>query len=623
MTPMTPRSADDWLAEAKRFRDDVELFRAYDVARRGLKQHPDDPRLKHLAVLCLASSGATQQADEAYDKFELATQRARPLQLAIDIKCLPPRLAKDRALALNGTARRSALAQAGDLYEAVYRGYKGKPGAYYPAINAATLRLLAGDRRAAARLAGAVLKLLTRRADGADYWETATKIEALLVLGRSGQARALMTKARDRIDPNKVGDLRALAATLRQLQLIVRATGLPADWLDHIRADRVVHYLGHIIGAPGAGGRFPAEQEPRIRARIEKHLDAAPVSFAYGSLAAGADILFAEALLERGAKLNVVLPFDRDDFIERSVRPAGEDWVTRFRRCAAEAETVRFATEGKGHQNDRLFTYGSQIAMGFAVLRAQHISTKVEQLAVYDGRPAIGQVGTAHEISLWRRTGRKPHIIRCGNRSRAVHSASQPGGGDGGRHPRAMLFADVKGYSKLTDVEVPVFFKLVLGAFARVLKRYGDKVLHKNTWGDALYLVFDDAGLAARCALDLQAEMATIDRAAVGLPEEMGLRIGGHLGPTYAGVDPVINKAAFFGAHVSRAARIEPVTPVGSIYVTEAFAAILALHNADEFACDYVGVTKAAKRYKAMRMFALRQREPNQGRARGKKNRRA
>jgi class 3 adenylate cyclase len=175
-----------------------------------------------------------------------------------------------------------------------------------------------------------------------------------------------------------------------------------------------------------------------------------------------------------------------------------------------------------------------------------------------------------------------------------------------------MLFGDVKGYSKLTDVEVPVFFKLVLGAFARVLKPYGNKVLHKNTWGDALYLVFDDAGLAARCALQLQDEMAAIDRAAAGLPADMGLRIGGHLGPTFAGIDPVIDKPAFFGAHVSRAARVEPVTPVGSIYVTEAFAAILALHNADEFACDYVGITQAAKHYKPpMRMFALRRRAPH------------
>ena len=51
-----------------------------------------------------------------------------------------------------------------------------------------------------------------------------------------------------------------------------------------------------------------------------------------------------------------------------------------------------------------------------------------------------------------------------------------------------------------------------------------------------------------------------------------------------------------YGAHVSRAARIEPITPEGCVYVTETFAAVLALHNADQFSCDYVGITDMAKR---------------------------
>lgn len=61
----------------------------------------------------------------------------------------------------------------------------------------------------------------------------------------------------------------------------------------------------------------------------------------------------------------------------------------------------------------------------------------------------------------------------------------------------------------------------------------------------------------------------------------------------------------FLGAPVSRAARIEPVTPEGCVYVTETFAAILALHDAEEFRCQYVGMTQAAKDYGAMRMCLL------------------
>ena len=86
----------------------------------------------------------------------------------------------------------------------------------------------------------------------------------------------------------------------------------------------------------------------------------------------------------------------------------------------------------------------------------------------------------------------------------------------------------------------------------------------------------------------------------------MAMRIGGHLGPAYAAQDPVLMRTNYFGAHVSRAARIEPVTPEGCVYVTETFAAVLGFEHGNEFACDYVGMTAAAKKYGSMRMFLLR-----------------
>jgi hypothetical protein len=57
---------------------------------------------------------------------------------------------------------------------------------------------------------------------------------------------------------------------------------------------------------------------------------------------------------------------------------------------------------------------------------------------------------------------------------------------------------------------------------------------------------------------------------------------------------------------VSRAARIEPVTPEGCVYVTETFAAALALRSPDRIACDYVGYTEMAKKYGRLRIFLLR-----------------
>ena len=93
-----------------------------------------------------------------------------------------------------------------------------------------------------------------------------------------------------------------------------------------------------------------------------------------------------------------------------------------------------------------------------------------------------------------------------------------------------------------------------------------------------------------------------------GFAEPLALRLGGHLGPVFETEDPLLLKQNFFGAHVTLAARIEPITPPGLVYVTETFAAALELEHGDGFCCDYVGLTAAAKGHGTMRMFALRRR---------------
>ncbi len=89
-----------------------------------------------------------------------------------------------------------------------------------------------------------------------------------------------------------------------------------------------------------------------------------------------------------------------------------------------------------------------------------------------------------------------------------------------------------------------------------------------------------------------------------GLPDTLALRLGGHFGPVFETTDPVLHLTNYFGAHVSRTARIEPVTPPGEVYVTEQFAARLALEP-NPYACDYVGQIPAAKSYGTMRMYHL------------------
>ena len=244
--------------------------------------------------------------------------------------------------------------------------------------------------------------------------------------------------------------------------------------------------------------------------------------------------------------------------------------------------------------------------MGLALLRARHLSAAIGQVAVWDGCPPTGPVGTAADMARWQRTGMPQRVIAVGNGYRPADGGSaRPRGVE--RQTRAMLFGDIHGFSRLTDQQLPGFIELILGTFARVIGPYrkaGD-ILLANTWGDGLFVVFDDAGRAADCALALQEGLSQIDMRASGLPEDTALRIGLHLGPAYTARDPILERDNFFGAHVSRAARIEPVTPEGCVYVTETMAAVLALHNSDAFVCDYVGNTEAAKHYGQMRMFLL------------------
>jgi len=243
--------------------------------------------------------------------------------------------------------------------------------------------------------------------------------------------------------------------------------------------------------------------------------------------------------------------------------------------------------------------------MGLALLRARYLDAEVRQLVVWDGGPALGDAGTAIDAATWQRTRRPATILEPVPGRAAPEDGVTSAPEHSGRVVRSMLFADVKGFSKLTDEQLPRFASEVLGAFAEVLSHYGDEVQHQNTWGDALYAVLTQPAHAAACALELQGALAAIDFEAAGLPPHLAMRMGAHVGPVFPTHDPVLDALAFMGSHVSRTARIEPVTPPGEVYVTEQFAAALELDDDEQYACDYVGHVPAAKDYGRLRMYRL------------------
>ena len=599
MPPHAQHGASEWLAVVKAAERDGEFFRAYDAARQGLSEHPNDLQLRHRAVLALARSGATEQAQGLYRELGLEGRQET------DIPELEARLLKDMALAApDGPPRVQLLLAAAEKYEAVYR----RSGHYYPGINVANLLLLAGQPERSAAIARRIAAELTAMPTAAGeelFWAAATLIEAHVIGGDIASARRALPAAHAASE----GDHARLSTAARSIHNACLAKDLPVDWLQAISPPAVIHYAGHIIAAPGAAGRFPATAEATIAARISELLAKRNVGFGYGSLAAGADILFAEALLARRAQLHVLLPFRLDDFIRESVRPAGRQWIKRFEACLANAKSVRYATEDEYLGDDTLYVYCSRLGMGLSVLASQHLFAPIEQIVVWDGRPASGNAGTAIDVDIWRETGRPLTIIPI-----TPEHGSQPpespsrSASNSRRSARAMLFGDLQGFSRLTDRELPNYVTGVLGAIEHVRQAHRNKVLLANTWGDGLFMVFQRANDAAECALALQAALSRLDFAALGLSVPLSLRIGGHLGPVYKTLDPVLGHTNFFGAHVTRAAHIEPVTPPGCVYVTETFAAALALEHSQAFACDYVGMTKAAKEYGSLRMFLLRAR---------------
>ena len=98
---------------------------------------------------------------------------------------------------------------------------------------------------------------------------------------------------------------------------------------------QVFLFAGHEIDRAGRSEpRFPIEMESEARTKIAKTLDKFnandnDIAITSGA-AAGGDILFLEACVERGVKADIHLPFEEPRYIKEFVSYAGGKWVERF-----------------------------------------------------------------------------------------------------------------------------------------------------------------------------------------------------------------------------------------------------------------------------------------------------
>ncbi len=431
------------------------------------------------------------------------------------------------------------------------------------------------------------------------YWLLVSEAEAALVLGDRQKAEDALGRA----GRGSESALASRATTLRQLRLVCELKGFDPSLLAAIANPTVVHFCGHRIGAPGEGSRFPAEEEPRVQAELKAEFDRLGAGIGYGSLAAGADIMAAEVLLDRGAELHVTLPFDREEFVRTSVAPAGPAWVRRFERCLASAAAVVIAVHGEYLDDPTLFDFCARIAMGDALVRARQLEADVCQVAVWDGVETGQTAGTAVDVARWKAGGHAATIIASGRTALGSNFQVAPPK----RQVRALLFADFAGFSRLSDAQVLLFQEKVMSEIGRTVEKFGAHLLSGRTWGDGLHLVFSEVGAAAQCALDLQTSISQIDFEAAGLRGLRGLRLAAHAAPVFEGWDPIAGARLFFGAGVTQTARIEPRTPEGEVYVTHPFAALAALAGDLSIVCQYVGTLPTAKGYGSLPLYALHQ----------------
>jgi len=576
--------------------DKGELFAAVDAAVTALKQF-DQPsvELRHLTVLLMARAGSLNEADKHYSSLGLDKDTG------VEARTLGARILKDKAFSSRPTKQHAALETAGTAYLRIYEDTSDT----YPGINAATLAALAGDFSMAKSLAAKILKTLTLSPDQHSYWHFATMAEAHILNGDDNAAIQAITAAA----ASEATKLTDRASTLAQLRRLLTVQNKPHDILEPLTPKVTLHYSGHMIAAEHQSGRILAQHENQLSARIERAIDTIDPGAAFGALASGSDILIAEHLIKRNIDLHVILPFALDEFIDVSVRPAGAQWVKRFHTCISQAKTLGFLTEQPYLNDDLLFGIAAKLAMGRAILHAGHISGEARQLAIWDRRKTATPAGTSADVANWEKQGNDTHIVNVadlGNLPKKSPTAALPSVSKGTRVEAAMLFGDVKGFSKLNDAELPLFVEHILGTINNHLGEKEHSPNFVNTWGDGLFAVWDTPAQAARQALVIQDAIAEFSSGKAKLPMEFSMRISLHYGVAHRLVDPILGQKNYFGEAVARAARIEPITPPGGIYTTEQFAAMLMLEHDSQVVAEYVGNIAAAKDFGSFSLYRLR-----------------
>lgn len=627
-----------------------QLLTAIEVARDGVKRYGTNRVLQQQLALALAQTGALDGAREVLDQLrQQSTSDEETLCLLGRVYKEVWRRAGDPAVAAD--ALQKACRYYGEAFELA--------GSYYPGINLAFTLAATGDlaqaetiARKVEKICRAELKALDGKADG---WLLATLAEALTHQGATVEAGEYYRQAAA-IFKGRWRDLASMRqqaheilefghkvsgssrrhwydlATLRRRVLgMMGKTEAGDDWLERcFEFPSIVVFAGHMLDrADRPVVRFPLEREADVRERIKQYLATIRPAFGYSSAACGGDILFCECLLEMDAKLHLVLPCPVVAFKKQSVSFAGPEWERRFQVVLSSATTCLIANPADyaAAANDPAsamgLIYANRVTTGLAVLQAQALDFELHTLALWDGHPADGPGGTASVVADWQQRGFKPHLISVdgAENGQAAPAAAQspvtlpvaaddaaPAAADSTaiEHGiKALLFADVINHQKISERQMPAFIRAFKGGIAGLLAAPGARPSVSESWGRSLCFVFNELPDAARFALELRDFVTRTDWSALGLPADLGIRIVLHGGPVYAFDDPVLGRRSCAGAHLARAARIEPITPPGQVYASQEFAALCSSEDLSAVSFEFLGHLRTAKLFEEAPLYRL------------------
>lgn len=334
---------------------------------------------------------------------------------------------------LAATNEDAALA---DAIEPYHQAFVADPSHHYSGINALTLQLLrqhlGGESSQAEidKLAGGLLWAAhtAHERDRRDYWARASYAEFCLLrepLATVQKEYAATVAAANR-DWFALDSSRQTLALLRDLEFRPDETAAALAVVEReiarstppFEPRQVFLFSGHMVDTPDRHTpRFPANKAALAAQKITEALDAqnaGPGDLALAQGASGGDIIFLEACRERGVRLQLLLPLDEPEFVDRSILPStgGAQWRERFyalktglqdapRIMPAELGPAPKTADGEpANPFERCNNWLLYTALAWGL-------DKVRFICLWDGGGGDGPGGTAHMYNeVKRRTGR-------------------------------------------------------------------------------------------------------------------------------------------------------------------------------------------------------------------------